>query len=55
MEKIFTQAAFAVILLVLATLPVVTYGCLKLREPPATTAPGGGTVSGQTPGPTQDK
>jgi hypothetical protein len=54
MEKIFTQAAFAVILLILVTLPLVTYGCLKLREPPAT-APEAGKVTGRTPGPTQDR
>lgn len=30
--KFFTQAAFAVILAIMALLPVTTYGCLKLRQ-----------------------
>jgi hypothetical protein len=29
------QAAFAVILVLLVTLPVLTYGCLMMREEPA--------------------
>lgn len=29
------QAAFAVILVLLVTLPVLTYGCLMMREAPA--------------------
>lgn len=30
--KFLTQAAFAVILAIMALLPVTTYGCLKLQQ-----------------------
>lgn len=39
------QAAFAVILVLLVTLPVLTYGCLQMREAPPSGA--GETPAGQ--------
>lgn len=54
-EKFFTQAAFAIILVILVTLPVVTYGCLRLREPPAPAVPENRTGAGETPGPAQGR
>lgn len=31
-EKFLTQAAFAIVLAIMALLPITTYGCLKLQQ-----------------------